>query len=230
MRRTCHRAKAVNTVQWSYASSGNNYLQLRSNSAYVITFRRKIYRNALLIRRLKFALSQYTPYYRCCSDSFLSISLSLVNGYYTISLLFPINSHLSTRVKILFQSSLLIESSLPDNRYKLFATVRSFIKVSLYFFYIYVVYLLYVLLVQFSFSVFLAISSFSVSLMLHFATHFSQFCICCIFFQFEPHATSTTTLIKQINVLALSSKISKDYCARSNCPLSYLGNLLRLQP
>ena len=37
------------------------------------------------------------------------------------------------------ESSLLIKSSLPDNRYKLFAIVRSYIKVSLYFFYIYVV-------------------------------------------------------------------------------------------
>ena len=37
------------------------------------------------------------------------------------------------------KSSLLIKSSLPDNRDKLFAIVRSYIKVSLYFFYIYVV-------------------------------------------------------------------------------------------
>ena len=49
----------------------------------------------------------HSVYYRFCSDSFLSISLLLVSGYYTISLLFPINSHLSIRVKILFQSSLL---------------------------------------------------------------------------------------------------------------------------
>ena len=52
------------------------------------------FRNAYLI---------HTLYYRFCSGSFLSISLSLVNVYYTISLLSPINSHLSTRAKILFK-------------------------------------------------------------------------------------------------------------------------------
>ena len=61
---------------------------------------------------------------------------------------------------------IITQSSLLDNRYKLFAIVRSQTKVSLYFFFIYVVYLLYVSLVQFSYSVFPAIASFLVRSML----------------------------------------------------------------
>ena len=61
---------------------------------------------------------------------------------------------------------IITQSSLLDNSYKLFAIVRSWTKVSLYFFFIYVVYLLHVSLVWVSYSVFPAIASFLVRLML----------------------------------------------------------------
>ena len=76
----------------------------------------------------------------------LSISLSIVNNYYTISLLSLINVPCKHTCKD-FTSVIDTKSSLFDNRYRLFATVTSYTKVSLYFFFINVVYLFYVLLV-----------------------------------------------------------------------------------
>ena len=125
---------------WHFAQVAMLNWFCQSMIAYIADGRNQItnwFRNAWLIHTL---LS-------FCSGSFLSISVSLVND--TISFVISDHFPLSTRVKILFQSSLQshchkiisAKSSLPDNRYKLFATVRILTKVSLYFFYIYVVYL-----------------------------------------------------------------------------------------
>lgn len=84
---------------WHFAQVAILNWFCQSMIAYIADGRNQItnwFRNAWLIHTL---LS-------FCSGSFLSISFSLVNNYYTISSLSPINSHLSTRVKILFQSPL----------------------------------------------------------------------------------------------------------------------------
>ena len=113
------------------------------------------------------------------------------------------------------KSSLLIKSSLPDNRYKLFAIVRSYIKVSLFLLYLRCLTFVCIIgvVLVFSFPCNRLIFN-KVNVTFRNSFFLVLFLLYFLLVPAEAHATSTATLIEQINVLALSSKINKDYCVR----------------
>ena len=105
------------------------------------------------------------------------------------------------------KSSLLIKSSLPDNRYKLFAIVRSYIKVSLFLLYLRCLTFVCIIgvVLVFSFPCNRLIFN-KVNVTFRNSFFLVLFLLYFLLVPAEPHATPTATLIKQIDVLVLSSK------------------------